>query len=278
MKRYLPAVVLLGFLPLTAACARTSSNAELQRGLAFYNEGRYESALSAFDAAVARSPRDPAAYNNRAVARVRLGQLVGAIGDYTKAIELAPTDPELYFNRGDAYVALGNYDYAIQDFNHAIALAPGYGRAYFNRGTARLRAGDRDGAMADWRYAISLEKDPWVQAAMVRSAGLGSPAVRGPVSSMPGVLTPSSATAAAAAPPPPEVSASPALDNRPTGTPQTGPPSLDARALAERGLSREIDGDHAGAVSDLRAALGMETNPERRSNIERLLRTLEMPR
>ncbi len=273
MKRFLLATILLGFLPTFTACAVTRSESDMARGVALYRDGRYDAALMAFDNAVGQSPESPAAYNNRAVARVRVGQLVGALGDYTRAIELAPTDPELYFNRGDAYTALGNYDYAIKDFNRAVELAPGYAKAYFNRGAARLSAGDRAGAMADWRYAIDTEPDPRAKAAMVRSAGLGGQAVSGSLTPTPGV-----GTVTVVPPPEPQPAASPAFDNRPTGIPQTEGMMVDARALATRAISRELDGDHAGAISDLSAALAIETDPARRGNLERLLRAVETAR
>jgi hypothetical protein len=57
--------------------------------------------------------------------------------------------------------------------------------------------------------------------------------------------------------------------------PAASPRAIDARSLAIRGLSREIDGDHAGAVSDLRGALAIEPDPERHRSLELLLRKLE---
>jgi tetratricopeptide (TPR) repeat protein len=243
----------------------------LDQGLAYYRAGRYEPAALALDDAVRQRPDDAAAWNNRGATRVRLGQEVGALGDYTKAIELNPADPELHFNRANAYMLLGNYEYAIKDLNRAIELAPHYAKAYFNRGTARLRGdGDRAGADADWRYAIALETDPYAQAAMARSAGITPAAVRAAVASMPGTV-PATAHVPLPPPPPPPPSAMPALPSAPAET-------LDARALALRGMSRELDGDHLGALADLRTAIGRETDATRRANLERLLRALDMPR
>ncbi|MBI1736635.1 MAG: tetratricopeptide repeat protein [Candidatus Rokubacteria bacterium] len=262
MNRKLAAILLVAAFPILSACATTRMSS-LDQGLALYRDGRYEAAMLAFDNAVLQAPGSVAAYNNRAGARLRVGHLVSALGDYTKAIELSPGDPELYFNRANAYMALGNYDFAVQDLNRAIELAPHYAKAYFNRGTARLRNGDRPGADADWRYAIAIEPDPWAQAAMVRSAGLGtSVTIRSAVAEIPGTLV---ATVPATAP-----SALPAFRDPPAPS-----APLDARALALRGVSREIDGDRVGALADLRAAHAQETDPARRAHIANLLRSLE---
>jgi hypothetical protein len=50
---------------------------------------------------------------------------------------------------------------------------------------------------------------------------------------------------------------------------------LDAKALAARGLEKELQGDHAGAVADLRAALASETDSQRRQGIRNLLQLLD---
>jgi tetratricopeptide (TPR) repeat protein len=262
MNRKVAAFLLVAAFPMLGACA-TSRVSSFDEGLALYRDGRYDAATLAFDDAVFEAPGSAAVYNNRAGARLRLGHLVGALGDYTKAVELSPADPELYFNRANAYMALGNYDFAVLDLNRAIELAPHYAKAYFNRGTARLRAGDRPGADADWRYAASIEPDPWTQAAMVRSAGLGpTVAVRTPIADIPGTVV---ATAPGSAAP----SALPAFRAAPASD------VLDARALALRGLSRELDGDRLGALADLRAAHAKEMDSARRAHLADLIRSLE---
>jgi hypothetical protein len=45
-----------------------------------------------------------------------------------------------------------------------------------------------------------------------------------------------------------------------------------------RAVGRELDGDHAGALEDVRAALALETDPERRASLQGLLRSLETQR
>jgi len=60
--------------------------------------------------------------------------------------------------------------------------------------------------------------------------------------------------------------------------PAPAPLPLDARALAARGLEKELKGDRAGAIADLRAALDAEADPERRQGIRNLLQLLDAPR
>jgi hypothetical protein len=60
--------------------------------------------------------------------------------------------------------------------------------------------------------------------------------------------------------------------------PAPEPVPLDSRALAARGLEKELKGDRDGALADLRAALVAETDPERQQGIRNLLQLLDAPR
>jgi tetratricopeptide (TPR) repeat protein len=227
-------------LAMVAGCGVAAS--PLERGLSLYDQGYYAAALAAFDEAVHHSPRSSAAWTNRGVARIRLGDTSGAIEDFSWALALTPDDPELLFNRGNAHVAAGDMTAAIADFTRALEVRPDFARAAFNRGIARSRVPDPEGARADWLQAVALEPDPRARAAMARAAGLG------PVMALAG----------------PADASSPAE-----------PARLSARELADRGLDRELSGDRPGALADLRAALALESDPDRRVGIQNLLRLLE---
>ena len=222
------------------------------RGLLAFQQARYREAVDAFGDFLRVAPQSVAALNNRGVARMRLGDPRGAIDDYTRALEISPNDPDVYGNRGDARVVAGDLQGGIDDFTRAIALRPGFARAHFNRGTALRAVGDVQGARADFAAAMEAEIDPGIKAEMQRAAEADVPGPRGVPPASPPAPLPAMAIV----------------------TPQ----QLDARALATRGLGRELDGDRAGAIHDLRSALVLETSPSRRAAIERLLRVLETSR
>ena len=247
MKRILSATFGLAALGIMlVGCSTTSSSSSsLDRGTMFYRNSEYVSAADAFSEAIARNPRSAAAWNNRAAARLRMGEVNNAIADYNKAIELAPNDAEIHYNRGNGLVAAAQYKEAIADYTRAISLSPNYAKAIYNRGTAYAMLGQRDAAQADWSGAIALEPDPWAKAAMRRSAGLD---------------------------PTPVVAAGPA-----TGAtqPAASVQALDARALASRAITRELDGDHPGAMQDLKTAAQLEPDASRRASIANLIRLLD---
>lgn len=175
----------------------------------------------------------------------------------TPAVTAFDDGVRLVFNRGNAYAAGGSLPAAIEDFSAATRLRPDYAQALFNRGTVRAAAGDVRGAVTDWQLAASMERDPWTRAAMQRGSGLDY------VFASPG---PRAGGVTAVMPPvPPSPHA-------------ITPEALDVRSLVARAVSREVDGDRAGAIADLRAAFAAEVDTDRRARIDRLLRTLEAAR
>ena len=284
----------LACLALTA-CA---TSPPFPRGVAAYREGRYTAAVAAFDQAIRRDPNSPAAFSNRGAARVRLGDIHGALADYDRAILLAPGDSQLYFNRGNAIVAAGDPARAVSDFTRAIEIDGLNAKAYYNRGTARMWAGDPLGR-EDRLKALEVEIDPWMKADMRRRLGLAPPhaegsVTRGPEPNAPPAPTgPPAATSPApppapapptVAPPPKEVVAEPppaetgpVAEPQPEARPGPAAVNLDAKALAARGLARELDGDHVGAIADLRAALALERDEGRRASLRNLLQLLTEP-
>ncbi len=73
MRAPIAAVVLLAL----AGCS--TGMGAFDRGLALYRQGRYAEARAAFDEAIGETPDSAAAWTNRGIARVRLGDLDGAL-------------------------------------------------------------------------------------------------------------------------------------------------------------------------------------------------------
>jgi tetratricopeptide (TPR) repeat protein len=292
--RILSATLGLAVLGVVLVGCSTTSPA-MQRGAEAYKNAEYVTAVNAFSEAIEASPRSAAAWNDRAAARLRLGQVSGAIADYNRAVELAPHDADIYYNRGNAFFTGGLYQEAIADFTRATGISPSYAKAYFNRGTASSLLGQRDAALADWNRAVALETDPWTKAAMRRSAGLDTPpvvAVAAPAAREPaiaaapvpgtGVATPPAPVSQVAAAPPVTPATPPVVVMTPPpaapSQPAASPQALDARALASRAITRELDGDHAGAMQDLASARELEPDAGRRAAIANLMRLLDTPK
>ncbi len=250
----------LTLIVLAALAGCATDAASLGHGIALYQSGNYVEAREAFDTVVRLRPDSAAAYVDRGAARVRTGDVSGGLADYTRALELDPADADIYYNRGNAFMLMGKPAEAIADYTRALELRPTNAAAYFNRGTARA-VGDIAGARDDWAYAAAIEVDPAVRTMMAFNtpAGPAPASVPAPLGSE-------------------TLSASPPTLSSLEAAPPLAPETINARALATRGVAREIDGDHVGARGDLEAALALETDGVRRAAIERLLRFLDAPR
>ncbi|OLD77834.1 MAG: hypothetical protein AUG87_02965 [Candidatus Rokubacteria bacterium 13_1_20CM_4_70_14] len=287
--RVLVTTVLL--VPL-AACASPTA---FDRGLADLRAGRYAEAKAAFDEALQASA---AALANRGVARARLGDLDGAIDDYTRALDLAPGDGDILFDRGNAWAAKGEYHRAMADFRRAAETDPRRAQALFRNAAIELQREPNVTAtppVAAAPPAAAPSPPPAPERTAPAPAGTPPAPEAGPATPEPaptsapppapaseaapenGVPSAPPATTAPSAPPPAPPAASepsaPAVAMVPPAAPE-----LDARALGSRALTRELQGDHAGALEDLRAAIVRETDPERLTGLRNLLLLLESQR
>jgi len=234
---------------VVAAAACSTRAAPLQQGITLSQRGQDAAAQAAFDEAIRRSPESAPAYASRGAVRARLGDVDGAIADYTRAHELGAPADEVLFNRCQALISKRNYEGAIVDCTAVLAENPSHAGASFTRGNARWLAGHPDQARADWVRAIEVEPDSR-QKALMRAA----------IDSLPPLTSTRSAS-----------SGDPGVASEAVLRP------LDSRALAARGLDRELKGDRVGAIADLQAALAGEADPEQQQGLRNLLQLLGTP-
>ena len=116
-------------------------------------------AVKDFDRAIVLAPGYAAAYNNRAGAHVRLGELDEAIADYTQAVRLLPASPAPLSGRGLAHLAQLRPHAAIRDFTRAVAADSRFATAYRNRAEAKLEVEHFEEAIEDLSRAIAFDPD-----------------------------------------------------------------------------------------------------------------------
>jgi len=122
-----------------------------------YDIGFFERAIDVFTAYLERNPNDAAAYNNRGIAYYEKGKYDLVIKDCTEAIRIDPNNAAAYNNRGNAYGKKKKYDLAIKDYTEAIRIDPDYTIAYCNRGIAHAKKKKYDLAIKDYTEAIRID-------------------------------------------------------------------------------------------------------------------------
>lgn len=144
-----------------------------QRGVTYFQLGRYEDALADFNHAIELSANSPTRevhitlygqqpksdailYNNRGLLLLTLQRYDEALHDFTRAIEIYPGFALAYENRGHVHRSLQLYEAAMGDYLQAIKLEPEKAGAYLARGTLYAELYQYKNALADMTQAIHL--------------------------------------------------------------------------------------------------------------------------
>ncbi len=138
---------------------KVSTKKVYTQGLKNLEQQDLHGAIKNFTATIKINPQFASAYNDRGVARYKLGYKKSAIEDLTTAIELNPYRAKYHSNRGFMLTRLKDYTAAIADYNSALLLNPNLAQAYFNRGAIRLQMENSLAALADFESAIRLDGD-----------------------------------------------------------------------------------------------------------------------
>ena len=134
----------------------------MQMGKWNHIQRNFSEALILYDRAIQLKPGYAAAFNNRGVTHVEIGDYRDneekAIADYTEAIRLRPFEAIYFFNRGLNFSRLGMNNEAIADLSESIRLSTGLSGALFLRALIYLSNGNKDKAKADFDEVLRRKK------------------------------------------------------------------------------------------------------------------------
>jgi hypothetical protein len=126
------------------------------RAMGLVAAGHLDLALQEGERAVARFPKEPAAYETRGILRAARGEFSHALGDFEALLRIDRSQPGAWDNHGTMLLRLGRYREAVSSFSEAIRLSPGYVRGYHRRAIAARQLGDFEQATADKKMLSSL--------------------------------------------------------------------------------------------------------------------------
>lgn len=126
-------------------------------------QGKCEDAIRMFSEILRGDPLDGETYQQRAAARLDLGDFREGLADAEKAVEYLPHDSESYCLRGRALLESQQYDRAIADFTrfledkeHAGASPGRIASVCYQRGVALSKLNDLYRAAADFSRVIRI--------------------------------------------------------------------------------------------------------------------------
>ncbi len=106
------------------AKAAAGGSKEFQAGVAAFNAGNFDQAVTQFQAAIAQAPAVPALHVNLALAYFRLNRQAEAVASLEQAAALGPGDAAIQYQLGSAYVDMQAYDKAVAALQRGLATKP----------------------------------------------------------------------------------------------------------------------------------------------------------
>lgn len=147
----------------------TEAKTQFEQGVQFYQQGRLDEAVEAFEALLKEKPDFAEGHYNLGMVYLRKGETETAIAKMEKAIELKPEFVEAYFGIGQAYIDKGEEEEAIKIYNRAVNINPNNAKIYVNLGAvyfnnkkddlameALLKAKDLDPSLPNIYYQLGL--------------------------------------------------------------------------------------------------------------------------
>lgn len=124
------------------------------RGAVYYFTGDYDNAEKDFLHVLSQNPYQVDAYTAYASTLAAKGDFQNALTVLNLALQLRPSKPEIFFSRAGVFFMLGQFENAVRDYTSVINLRPA-AEVYNARGAAYERMGKKDLAQKDFETAKS---------------------------------------------------------------------------------------------------------------------------
>jgi len=128
----------------------------LKKGADLYDQGKIDEAISCYDNAIGKDPKNKLAWVNKGAALLELMKSDEAISCFDKVLELYPKSAEAWNEKGYALNRLDRFDEAIIAFDRAIDINPKSADAWNGKGIALDNSGKYDEAIQTYDRAITI--------------------------------------------------------------------------------------------------------------------------
>jgi predicted O-linked N-acetylglucosamine transferase (SPINDLY family) len=133
-----------------------SAECHYNRGIALAALGWMEEAVTSYDRAIAANPGFASALDNRGNMLRQLGRLDQALESYDRALLLSPGAARVHYNRGVVLSDLKRHPEALASYEKAIASEAGFADAWLNRGISLLEVERFSAALESFDKALAL--------------------------------------------------------------------------------------------------------------------------
>jgi tetratricopeptide (TPR) repeat protein len=138
------------------------------RGVSLLNLGHVREAISCFDKALSKNPRNPHPWLNRGVALGKLGNTPEELKCYDKALALNPDYSDAWYNKGMAFHNNGCYEDALPCYDRSLTINPNQAEVWVNKGCAVGSLGRTEEELFCYKKALAIDPNhakAWVNKA-----------------------------------------------------------------------------------------------------------------
>jgi tetratricopeptide (TPR) repeat protein len=173
MKRFIPVIVLVCFLPLGLRAQNSSErpseenaapNASLSprekdelQARIFMAKKQYPDAVQVYTKLCQEYPKDPAYLNYLGIAQLQQGRMDDARKSFDRATKVNKRFSDAYNNLGATYYAEKQYKRAISQYQRSLSLRPDVASVYTNIGYAYFAQKQLPKAMEAFHKALELD-------------------------------------------------------------------------------------------------------------------------
>ncbi len=130
-------------------------------GLAQHGLGQFDKAAHQVRRAITHRGDVALYHRNLSAILLDLGDAAGAFDAVCQAIALSPNDAHAFNNKGNALTRLKRYDDAIAAFDRALELDSNLAQAHFNKANALVESEAFDKAIASFEAAVKTNPAHW---------------------------------------------------------------------------------------------------------------------
>jgi len=127
------------------------------QGLSYYDQGRWQEAIDAFERAALVEPDYELAYFGLGITYSRLEFWEKALASFAKAVAISPYHAEAYLGLGVTYTVLGRNHDALEVCTKAVQIKPEYAQAHYALALIYLKLGDQASALEVWGVLKKLD-------------------------------------------------------------------------------------------------------------------------
>jgi len=131
---------------------------ELNEANRFFQEGRYEEALAAYEEAAAGSPQDAIIQYNIGVTLLAMERVEEAVAALKKTIDIQPENIQALKTLGQIYGKMRLYEECVKFYSLATKISSSDPEAFFNLGVAQMNLGNREEALEAFQKSISCDE------------------------------------------------------------------------------------------------------------------------